>query len=299
MAAAAEIAAMRRAIAMSAAGLGTTSPNPPVGCVLLDAHGRIVGEGFHERKGEAHAEAQALEAAQDRARGATAVVTLEPCNHHGRVPPCRQALIDAGVRRVVIAVIDPTSRGEGGAAALRAAGVDVEVGVLAAEARTVLGPWLAPLRAGRPWIIWPYLISSRGITALPWTAPGAENLKVSADAILHEDGTITEAVSGSHGIGMLRIPNPATGQDAAGTVAALYGGGVRRLVLSSGYDTAAPFLAAGLIDSVLAYLPDGKASRVPDVPGPWPLLPPGYEITAVTRLDSFVCINADLGQATS
>jgi diaminohydroxyphosphoribosylaminopyrimidine deaminase / 5-amino-6-(5-phosphoribosylamino)uracil reductase len=299
MAAAAEIAAMRRAIAISAAGLGTTSPNPPVGCILLDRQGRIVGEGFHERKGEAHAEAQALEAAQDSAREATAVVTLEPCNHHGRVPPCRQALIDAGVRRVVIAVIDPTSRGEGGAAALRAAGVDVEVGVLAAEARAVLGPWLAPLRAGRPWIIWPYLISGRGITALPWTAPGAENLKVSADAILYEDGTITEAVPGSHGVGMLRITNLATDHDAADTVAALYGGGVRRLVLSSGYETAAPFLAARLIDSVLAYLPDGKASRVPNVPGPWPLLPPGYEITAVTRLDSLVCIKADLSQATT
>lgn len=117
---------MRRAIALSAAGLGTTSPNPPVGCVLLDADGQIAGEGYHERKGEAHAEAQALAAAGQRARAATAVVTLEPCNHRGRTPACRQALIDAGVRRVVIAVTDPTSRGEGGTAALRAAGVDVE-----------------------------------------------------------------------------------------------------------------------------------------------------------------------------
>src|SRR5436190_11680425 len=150
MASAAEVAAMRRAIALSAAGLGTTSPNPPVGCVLLDAQGRIVGEGYHERKGEAHAEAQALAAAGPLATGATAVVTLEPCNHQGRTPACRQALIDAGVRRAVIAVTDPTSRGEGGAAALWAAGVDVEVGVLADEASVVLGPWLAALIAQRP-----------------------------------------------------------------------------------------------------------------------------------------------------
>jgi diaminohydroxyphosphoribosylaminopyrimidine deaminase / 5-amino-6-(5-phosphoribosylamino)uracil reductase len=289
---------MRRAIAISAAGLGTTSPNPPVGCVLLDAHGRIVGEGFHERKGEAHAEAQALEAARDGARGATAIVTLEPCNHHGRTPPCRQALIDARVRRVVIAVIDPTSRGDGGAAALRAAGVDVEVGVLAAEARVVLGPWLASLAAGRPWIIWPYMISGRSITALPWTVPGAGNLRAGADAVLYDGGRVAEAVPGSHGHGMLSIAGLAIGHDAVRTAAILYRGGVQRLVVSGGYDTAAPFLAAGLIDSLLAYLPDGKASRVPEVPAPWPLLPPGYGITPVTRLSGFVCVKAELGQAT-
>ena len=139
---------MRRAVAVSAAGLGCTSPNPPVGCVLLNAEGRIVGEGYHQRKGEAHAEAQALAAAGTLARGATAVVTLEPCNHQGRTPPCRQALIDAGVRRVVIAVTDPTSRGEGGTAALRSAGIDVETGVLEREARVVLGSWLAALGIG-------------------------------------------------------------------------------------------------------------------------------------------------------
>ena len=113
MATDAETAAMRRAIALSAAGLGTTSPNPPVGCVLLGPGGEIVGEGFHEREGEAHAEVQALTAAGSLAAGATAVVTLEPCNHQGRTPPCRQALIDAGIRRAVVAGIDPTSRGAG------------------------------------------------------------------------------------------------------------------------------------------------------------------------------------------
>lgn len=166
MATAAEIAAMRRAIGVSAAGIGATSPNPPVGCVVLDRAGRVLGEGYHERKGEAHAETQALAAAGTLAEGATAVVTLEPCNHHGRTPPCRQALIDAKVRRVVIAVIDPTSRGEGGAAALRRAGVDVETGVLADEAHVVLGSWLSSQQIRRPIISWPYLISADGIAAL-------------------------------------------------------------------------------------------------------------------------------------
>jgi diaminohydroxyphosphoribosylaminopyrimidine deaminase/5-amino-6-(5-phosphoribosylamino)uracil reductase len=133
---------MRLAIALSAHGIATTSPNPPVGCVILDAAGEIVGTGYHQRKGEPHAEVNALSAAGSRAAGGTAVVTLEPCNHVGRTPACRQALLDALISRVIIAVRDPTSRGEGGAALLRAAGVDVEIGVLADEARLVLGPWL-------------------------------------------------------------------------------------------------------------------------------------------------------------
>src|SRR5262245_47272488 len=134
MATARELAAMRRAIGLSAFGLGTTSPNPPVGCVVLGKDGQILGEGYHERKGEAHAEAQALAAAGREADGATAVVTLEPCNHRGRTPACRQALLDARVQRVLIALLDPTSRGEGGAAVLRSNGVEVEVGVLEEEA---------------------------------------------------------------------------------------------------------------------------------------------------------------------
>lgn len=88
-------------------GLGTTSPKPPVGCVILDVNGQLIGEGYHERKGEQHAETQALAAAGECACGGSAIVTLEPCNHHGRTPPCRQALIEAGIARVVISVIDP------------------------------------------------------------------------------------------------------------------------------------------------------------------------------------------------
>jgi diaminohydroxyphosphoribosylaminopyrimidine deaminase/5-amino-6-(5-phosphoribosylamino)uracil reductase len=296
MATAAEFAAMRRAVAISATGLGSTSPNPPVGCVLLSPAGQVLAEGFHERKGQPHAEAQALKAAGGRAAGATAVVTLEPCNHHGRTPPCRQVLIDSRVRRVVIAVIDPTSRGEGGAAALRAAGVDVEVGVLAGEARVVLEPWLAPLSAGRPWIIWPYLIRGRRITELPWTVPGAADLKAGADAELRGNGRVAEAVPGSHGDGMLSITDLAPGDSTARGIGRLFQGGIRRLILRGGYDVAAPFLAAGLIDSVHAYLPDGPASRQAAVPAPWPLLPPGFAITAVTRLSGFVRVDAQLAR---
>ncbi len=140
---------MRRAIAVSAAGIGTTSPNPPVGCVLLLPDGRLLGEGYHERKGEAHAVPQALTAAgPPLPGGATAVITLEPCQQAGRRPPCSQALIEAGISRVVIALADPAAPGPGGAAALRAAGLEVETGVLAAEASVVLGPGSARSRPG-------------------------------------------------------------------------------------------------------------------------------------------------------
>jgi diaminohydroxyphosphoribosylaminopyrimidine deaminase / 5-amino-6-(5-phosphoribosylamino)uracil reductase len=293
MATSAEVAAMRRAIAVSAAGLGGTSPNPPVGCVLIDATGLVVGEGYHERKGEAHAEAQALAAAGGLARDATAVVTLEPCNHQGRTPPCRQALIDAQVRRVVIAVTDPTSRGEGGTAALRAAGIDVETGVLAGEARAVLGSWLAATQARRPVIIWPYLISGGGIAAVPGEMDEARVLRMNTDAVLHADGSVSESIPGSHGDGILKLlPDRLAGDDTGRAVTSLYEGGIRNLMLSGGLDVAGPFLAAGLVDRIVAYLADGKASRRPDLTLPWPLLPPGFAVTRAVRVSGFVRVDA-------
>ncbi|MBQ1012029.1 bifunctional diaminohydroxyphosphoribosylaminopyrimidine deaminase/5-amino-6-(5-phosphoribosylamino)uracil reductase RibD, partial [Micromonospora sp. M51] len=114
--------AMRRAIELAARGLGTTSPNPVVGCVLLDSDGEVVGEGFHAYAGGPHAEIVALAQAGRRAKGGTAVVTLEPCDHTGRTGPCSSALVQAGVGRVVIAVPDPNPVASGGAATLRAAG---------------------------------------------------------------------------------------------------------------------------------------------------------------------------------
>src|SRR5919107_4474012 len=120
-----ERAAMARAVELAAHGLASTSPNPVVGCVLLDPSGRTVGEGWPERAGGPHAEVVALRAAGTSARGATAVVTLEPCNHTGRTGACSRALLNAGVRRVVYAVADPYVLASGGAAALAAAGVEV------------------------------------------------------------------------------------------------------------------------------------------------------------------------------
>src|SRR5579871_413875 len=119
---------MRRALALAARAYGRTAPNPMVGCVLVDRRGRIVGEGFHRRAGEAHAEVEALRAAGARARGATAYVTLEPCNHVGRTGPCTRALVEAGVARVVAAMADPNPRVDGGGARfLRARRIPVAI----------------------------------------------------------------------------------------------------------------------------------------------------------------------------
>jgi diaminohydroxyphosphoribosylaminopyrimidine deaminase/5-amino-6-(5-phosphoribosylamino)uracil reductase len=272
MASPSELAAMRRAIALSAAGLGGVSPNPPVGCVILAPDGRIAGEGYHQRKGEA---------AGAGAAGGTAVVTLEPCNHHGVTPPCRQALIGAGVSRVVIAVTDPTSRGEGGTAALRAAGIAVETGVLHREALAVLGPWLTALEKRRPEVTWPYLITAAGAGPLP-SGTHDDDLRRNADAVLHADGTVTEAVPGAHGKGYLNLEVPA-GASAPEAASRLYDGGVRRLLLHGGPGLADAFLRSGIVDRVLAYVPEGPASSRPANPLPWPELPPGFSVTSAAR----------------
>ena len=292
MASAAEAAAMRRAIALAALGLGTTSPNPPVGCVILGADGQIAGEGFHARKGEAHAETLALAMAGPHAAGATAVVTLEPCHHYGRTPPCREALISASVRRVVIALLDPTSRGEGGAAALTAAGVDVETGVLAGEARLLLAPWLTALETHRPVITWPYVISSNGITSLPGDSREQHRLRLNADTILGAGGSVGEAIPDSHGADVLILNNIRPGTDAHTALASLYEGGVRNLLLDGGLDLAAPYLDAHLVDHVLAYIPDDAGSLHASEDLPWPQLPPGFTITGTARIEGFARVEA-------
>jgi diaminohydroxyphosphoribosylaminopyrimidine deaminase / 5-amino-6-(5-phosphoribosylamino)uracil reductase len=288
-----EVAAMRRAVALSAFGLATTSPNPPVGCVVLDPAGRIVGEGYHERKGEAHAETQALAAAGDRAAGGTAVVTLEPCNHHGHTPPCHQALIDAGVNRVVIAVLDPTSRGEGGAARLRAARVSVDTGVLADEALLVLGPWLAALREGRPRVTWAYYLGPGGRRAVPDDLASASALRCGFDAVLHEDGSVDEGVPGTHGEGAFALPPTDLSHGAHTVLFSLYAGGTRSLLLDGGVALAQPFLDATLIDEVRIYLAS-RAPMDPDHSGDldWPLVPPGYRLRHLTKLRDLVVIEA-------
>ena len=157
---------MARALRLAERGLYSTDPNPRVGCVLVRA-GAVVGEGFHARAGEGHAEALALAAAGSAARGATAYVTLEPCAHQGRTPPCTAALIAAGVARVVYAVADPNPQVAGqGAARLLAAGLQVDVGLLGAEAERLNVGFLARHRRHRPWLRVKLGVSLDGRTAL-------------------------------------------------------------------------------------------------------------------------------------
>ncbi|HEV7535106.1 MAG TPA: bifunctional diaminohydroxyphosphoribosylaminopyrimidine deaminase/5-amino-6-(5-phosphoribosylamino)uracil reductase RibD [Acidimicrobiia bacterium] len=144
-------AAMAEAVAQGERGRLTAAPNPWVGCVVVAPDGQVVGRGFHERAGEPHAEVHALREAGERARGATVYVTLEPCAHQGRTPPCAAALVEAGVGRVVVAVLDPDERVSGrGADILRAAGITVDVGAGAEAAARSLGPYLHHRRTGRP-----------------------------------------------------------------------------------------------------------------------------------------------------
>ncbi len=144
---------MRRALAAAVRGQGYVEPNPMVGCVIAQG-AEIIGEGFHRRFGGPHAEVEALRIAGDRAAGATAYVTLEPCCHHGKTPPCTQAILKAGLRRVVVAQLDPFPEVQGqGISELQNAGVDIEVGLLESEARQLNAPYLKLVTEGRPWII--------------------------------------------------------------------------------------------------------------------------------------------------
>ena len=157
---------MARALTLAERGLYTTTPNPRVGCVLV-RDGEIVGEGWHVRAGEPHAEVVALKAAGERARGATAYVTLEPCHHYGRTPPCDEALTAAGIKRVVAAMLDPDPRTAGqGLAYLRAANIDTQCGVCDAKARELNMGFTSRVTRGRPWVRMKIAASLDGRTAL-------------------------------------------------------------------------------------------------------------------------------------
>ncbi|BEP16014.1 bifunctional diaminohydroxyphosphoribosylaminopyrimidine deaminase/5-amino-6-(5-phosphoribosylamino)uracil reductase RibD [Acidothermaceae bacterium B102] len=193
--------AMRRALALAAAELGRTGSNPVVGAVVLDSAGTVVGEGAHTGgPGHPHAEVVALRAAGDKARGGTVVCTLEPCNHTGRTGPCSQALIAAGVSRVVYAVEDPSAPAAGGAATLRAAGVDVEAGLLADEAERGNEAWLLAARTGRPFVTWKYAATLDGRSAAAdgtsrWITSDAaradvHRLRGQVDAVVAGVGTV-------------------------------------------------------------------------------------------------------------
>ncbi|MFE4335533.1 bifunctional diaminohydroxyphosphoribosylaminopyrimidine deaminase/5-amino-6-(5-phosphoribosylamino)uracil reductase RibD [Streptomyces sp. NPDC056831] len=262
---AADITAMRRAITLAARGLGSTSPNPVVGCVILDTAGRPAGEGFHQRAGGPHAEINALRAAGDRARGGTAYVTLEPCNHTGRTGPCAQALIEAGVARVFYAVGDPNPQATGGADTLHAAGVKTERGLLADEAEAGNTAWLTSVRLGRPYVLWKYAATldgriaaadatSRWITS-PESRADVHRLRAEADAVVVGSGTA-------------RADDPQLGvRGVEGAVQPL------RVVVDTGatavrpgarvLDDTAPTLIAVADDADARHLPEGAVLRLP------------------------------------
>jgi diaminohydroxyphosphoribosylaminopyrimidine deaminase/5-amino-6-(5-phosphoribosylamino)uracil reductase len=286
-----EQAAMRRALEHAALGPGH-GPNPRVGCVVLDPGGAIAGEGYHRGAGTPHAEVDALAAAGGAARGGTAVVTLEPCNHTGLTGPCTQALIGAGVRRVVVACTDPNPQAAGGIDVLRAAGIEVETGVATEQATALNRRWLFAVAAGRPFVTWKYAAtldgrsaaadgSSRWITGAPARAD-VHARRAEADAILVGTGTVLAddpwltvrtdagglAVRQPLRVVLGRTPVPAGARvldDAAETLvlplrdpvealSVLEARQVRHVWLEGGPRLAAAFWRAGLIDEVLAYV---------------------------------------------
>lgn len=192
---------MERALALAALGRWTTSPNPMVGAVVLDAHGQLVGEGFHRAAGQPHGEILALQRAGSRARGGILYVTLEPCCHHGRTPPCTEAVLAAGIRRVVAAMADPDPRvAGGGLACLRQAGLTVVQGVGEARARVLNQPFLHRVSHGRPWGVLKWAASVDGRIATQtgdsqWIsgAPARQwvhRLRSRCDAVLVGAGTV-------------------------------------------------------------------------------------------------------------
>ncbi|WP_295839068.1 bifunctional diaminohydroxyphosphoribosylaminopyrimidine deaminase/5-amino-6-(5-phosphoribosylamino)uracil reductase RibD [uncultured Microbacterium sp.] len=291
MASAVEIDAMRRALQL--ARRGPRGLNPQVGAVILSPTGDTLAEGYHRGAGTAHAEVDALsQLAPGAARGATAVVTLEPCNHTGRTGPCALALIDAGVDRVVFALDDPTDTAAGGAARLRAAGVEVESGVEADAAEALIHDWAAVKRTGRPHVTVKWAQSLDGRAAADdgtsqWiTGPDARRdvhaRRAVADAIVAGTGTVRTddpALTARAADGSLLEAQPVpvvigtreTAPDAAvhrhplsplfyathdlpSVLDDLAGRGVQRVFVEGGPTLASAFLRAGLADEVLVYV---------------------------------------------
>jgi diaminohydroxyphosphoribosylaminopyrimidine deaminase/5-amino-6-(5-phosphoribosylamino)uracil reductase len=240
---------MARAVALAEGGRGTASPNPMVGAVLV-RDGRVVGEGFHRAAGRPHAEAEALAAAGAAAQGATCYVTLEPCAHHGRTPPCADALVATGVARVVAAMTDPDPRVAGaGLERLRAAGMAVEVGAGAAAAAEQNAAYLTHRRLGRPRVTLKAAASLDGKVAAPdgtsqWiTGPAARSdghrLRAEADAVavgagtaLADDPRLTVRLPGFGGRQPLRVLVDAAGRVGAG--GHLFDGEAPTLVATTG-----------------------------------------------------------------
>lgn len=290
----AERSAMVRALELARRG-PAHGPNPRVGCVLLDAGGRTLGEGWHEGAGTPHAEAAAVAAAAGAGadlRGATAVVTLEPCAHTGRTGPCAELLLSVGVARLVYALDDPNPAAAGGAARLAAAGVDVVGGVCAEQAGDLLRVWAGAMRAGRPWVTLKLATSLDGRVAAAdgsarWITSAqsrehAHRLRAEVDAIAVGTGTVLaddpaltartpDGAPAAHQplrvvVGLRDVPAGARLRGAGGelvqvrthepadVLAVLAEREVRHLLVEGGPTLATAFLRAGLVDEVHAYL---------------------------------------------
>ncbi|HSP51628.1 MAG TPA: bifunctional diaminohydroxyphosphoribosylaminopyrimidine deaminase/5-amino-6-(5-phosphoribosylamino)uracil reductase RibD [Cryobacterium sp.] len=285
-------ATMRRALELAANG-PDTGPNPRVGCVLLGTTGKVLAEGWHRGAGTPHAEVDALaRLTAGAARGATAVVTLEPCNHTGRTGPCSVALIDAGVARVVYAVADPGADSSGGADRLRGAGIDVSGGLLAGAGEAFLGDWLVAARLGRPFVTLKWASSLDGRAAAAdgtsrWIT-GAEarqdvhRRRAASGAIIVGTGTVLAddpalTARGADGlllpaqpvpvvIGTRTVPADAAlhshphpplffaTDDLPAVLHELHGRGIRHAFVEGGPTLASAFVAAGLVDEYLVYL---------------------------------------------
>jgi len=272
---------MRRAMDLAATVRATASPNPWVGCVVVSEDGAVF-EGATAAPGGPHAEAAALAAAGERARGATLYATLEPCSHHGRTPPCADAIVAAGVARVVVALGDPDERVKGrGLARLRDAGVVVDLGLCATEVRDQLGPYLKHRSTGRPWVVLKLAATLDGRTAAPdgtsrWiTGPearaDAHGLRARSDAVLVGAGTVRAddpALDVRHASGPdpIRVVLGKAPEDArvhpalelsgelGGVLDDLGGRGVVQLLVEGGASVAHDFHRWGLVDHYVLYL---------------------------------------------
>ena len=292
MASRTETGAMRRALALAATPGVPLGPNPRVGCVLLAPDGTVVAEGFHRGAGSPHAEAAALAVAGSLARGSTAVVTLEPCAHTGRTGPCADALLAAGVARVVFAQSDPNPVAAGGADRLRHAGVDVEPGLLADEAASLNEVWTFAMTRGRPFVTWKTATTLDGRVAAPdgssrWITSNESRAEVHAlralvDAVVvgtgtaladdpaltvrDPDGTPAQLQPLRVVVGRRPLPPGARllddsaptlvlgTHDPAEVLATLREHDVQHVLLEGGPTLAGAFVEAGLVDAVRWYL---------------------------------------------
>jgi diaminohydroxyphosphoribosylaminopyrimidine deaminase/5-amino-6-(5-phosphoribosylamino)uracil reductase len=294
---------MDRALALAARS-PLADPNPRVGCVLVADDGRIVGEGWHHGAGTPHAEVEALSAAGPDAAGATAYVTLEPCNHHGRTGPCAQALLRADVRRVVYAQADPNPAASGGAASLAAGGVEVLGGVRVGEAARLNEAWTFSVTRGRPFVSWKVAGTLDGRAAAAdgtsaWiTGPQARldvhGLRSDCGAIVVGTGTVLaddprltvrrpdgtnaprqpvrvvvghRAIPGDARVLSSEAPTLLLREDPVGVLARLQEAGIRHVWLEGGATLAAAFLTAGLIDEIVAYIAPALLGSGPPLVG--------------------------------